>query len=289
MEKIPNNQKALGNVNSTIIMVNGDLNQMGENQMMDLCLKLVNDKLQQLREDAYEVLKAQVASFSNDLFQRISLLEGKVDILQKFATPSIQFALGESLLEYSQRNSYEHKNLLIDVLLERLQVEDISLKAILLDKLRKEIPYLTQCSVDMLAFLTFSMLTFQSENGEKLKEAFKSLNPILESASKMTSLDFYYLQHTDFFHRVSFIEKADFIEKTLANTYKEFIGDGSLEAYRIFMRSVNPKWITFLDLIKENNMACYNLSAHGFYLGLIRLGKVLNQNLDYDNFLSQLS
>lgn len=99
MEKTPNNQKAQGNINSTITQINGDYIAMDEGKMTDLCLKLVNDKLQQLRDDAHEMFMAQVASFSNELFQRIAKLEGKVEMLERFANPAIQFALSESLMD----------------------------------------------------------------------------------------------------------------------------------------------------------------------------------------------
>ena len=52
MEKNQNNQRAYGNVNSKVTIVNGDYNSMNESQITDLCLKLINDKLNQLREDA---------------------------------------------------------------------------------------------------------------------------------------------------------------------------------------------------------------------------------------------
>lgn len=68
MEKTPNNQKAVGICNSTINQINGDYVTMDEGKMTDLCLKLVNDKLRQLREDAHEVLKAQVTSFPMSYF-----------------------------------------------------------------------------------------------------------------------------------------------------------------------------------------------------------------------------
>ena len=63
MGKTPNNQKALGNMNSTIYQINGDYIAMDEGKMTNLCLNLVNDKLQHLREDAHEEFKSQVVSF----------------------------------------------------------------------------------------------------------------------------------------------------------------------------------------------------------------------------------
>ena len=288
MEKTPNNQKAQGNLNSTITQINGDYIAMDEGKMTDLCLKLVNDKLQQLRDDAHEMFMAQVASFSNELFQRIAKLEGKVETLERFANPAIQFALTESLMGYSQRCSDEHKTLLIDSLLERLQVDDVSTKAILLDKIRKGIPTLTQSQVDMLAFLVFKRLTFECKDITELKAVFKNIDILLGSILKMTFLDFYYLQHTDFVHKFSFASGAGFIEKDLLEQYKYLLEDKSWNSLLTILKEVNPLWSDLFNSLKNNDMDCFTPTAQGFYLGLIRLSKVLDQRINYDIFLEQL-
>ncbi len=288
MEKTPNNQKAQGNINSTITQINGDYIAMDEGKMTDLCLKLVNDKLQQLREDAHEVLKAQVASFSNELFQRIAKLEGKIEILERFANPAIQFALSDSLMGYSQRCSDGHKTLLIDSLLERLQVDDVSTKAILLDKIRKGIPDLTLSQIDMLAFLAFRCLKAECKDIKDFKNSFKDIDVLMRSILKMSSLDYLYLQHTDFVHRISFISKADFIEKDLLERYDYLLEDKSWNNMLTILMEVDPLWSDMFDSIKNNNMACFWPTAQGFYLGLIRLSKVVNQQFDYENYLNQL-
>lgn len=288
MEKTPNNQKAVGICNSTINQINGDYVTMDEGKMTDLCLKLINDKLQQLREDAHEVLKAQVASFSNELFQRIVKMEGKVETLEKFANPAIQFALSESLMGYSQRCSEEHKTLLIDSLLERLQVDDVSTKAILLDKIRKGIPNLTLPQVDMLAFLAFRGLKAECKDTKDLKECFKGIDALRTGILKMSSLDSLYLQHTDFVHRISYISNADFIEKDILERYDYLLEDKSWNSMLTIIKEVDPLWSNVFDSIRNNDMACFLPTAQGFYLGLIRLSKVLNQHLNYDNFLDKL-
>lgn len=288
MGKNPNNQKAQGNINSTINQINGDYIAMDEGKMTDLCLKLVNDKLHQLREDAHEVLKAQVATFSNELFLRIAKLEGKVEILERFANPAIQFALSDSLMGYSQRCSDEHKTLLIDSLLKRLQVDDVSTKAILLDKIRKGIPDLTLSQIDMLAFLAFRCLKAECKDIKDLKNSFKDIDVLMRNILKMSSLDYLYLQHTDFVHRISFISKADFIEKDLLERYDYLLEDKSWNNMLTILMEVDPLWSDMFDSIKNNNMACFWPTAQGFYLGLIRLSKVVNQQFDYENFLNQL-
>ena len=288
MEKTPNNQKALGNMNSTIYQINGNYIAKDEGKMTDLCLKLVDDKLKQLKEDAHKELKVQVASFSNELFQRIVKMEGKVEILERFANPAIQFALGESLNGYSRRCSDEHKTLLIDSLLERLQVEDVSTKAILLDKIRKGIPELTLSQIDMLAFLAFKCLKAECKNINDLKSFFEDINVLMSGIMKLSSLDYLYLQHTDFVYRFSFVSKADFIEKDLLEIYGYLLEDKSWNNMLAILMEVNPLWSDMFDSIRNNNMACFRLTAQGFYLGLIRLSKVVNQQFDYENFLNQL-
>lgn len=288
MEKTPNNQKAQGNINSTITQINGNYIAMDEGKMTDLCLKLVNDKLLQLRDDAHEMFMAQVASFSNELFQRIAKLEGKVETLERFANPAIQFALSESLMGYSQRCSDEHKTLLIDSLLERLQVDDVSTKAILLDKIRKGIPNLTLSQVDMLAFLVFKCLTCKCKDITDLKYVLKKIDILLSSILKMSSLDFLYLQHTDFVHKVSFASGADFIEKDLLDQYKYLLEEKSWNSLLAIFKEVNPLWSDLFNSLKNNDMACFLPTAQGFYLGLIRLSKVLDQKINYDILLDKL-
>lgn len=104
----------------------------------------------------------------------------------------------------------------------------------------------------------------------------------------MSSLDYLYLQHTDFVHRISFISKADFIEKDLLKQYDYLLEDKSWNNMLAILMEIDPSWSEMFDSIKNNNMACFEFTAQGFYLGLIRLSKVVNQQFDYDNFLNQL-
>lgn len=279
-------QKASGNINSSIIQVEGTYNAMSEQQMTDLCLKLINDKLQSLREDAHNKLRLQITEFSNDLFEKIGKLEGKMDMLSSFAKPSVELALGESLMGYSQRPSDRHKQLLIQTMIERLKVDDVSTKAILLDRIRLGIPQLTINQIDMIAIMVFTDLMVSCDTIEELKDYFRQLNPIVENASALTSVDFLYLQHTEFFYRISFAGRMDIIGDKLSRTYKTFFGIDGIEDLKKMLSEVNPLWQTLFNLIIDNEMGCYSPTATGRYLGLIRLSEVLGEELSYDKFMA---
>lgn len=281
-----NIQKASGNINSTIIQVEGTYNAMSEQQMTDLCLKLINDKLQSLREDAHKTLRLQITEFSNDLFKRIGKLEGKMDMLSSFAKPSVELALGESLMGYSQRPSDRHKQLLIETMIERLKANDISTKAILLDRIRLGIPQLTINQIDMIALMDFTDLSVSCDSVEELKDFFRQLDPIIENASSLTPVDFLYLQHTEFFHRISFAGRMDLIGEKLSRTYKSFLGNDGIEDLKKMLAEVNPQWQTLFNQTLANEMGCYSPTAMGRYLGLIRLSEVLGEELSYEKFMA---
>ena len=215
-------QKASGNINSSITQVTVTNNAMTEQQMTDLCLRLIDEKLQPLREDARNTLRLLISEFSCELFERIGKLEGNIELLNSFAKPSVELALGESLMGYSQRPSDRHKRLLIETMIESLKVDDVSTKAILLDRIRLGIPQLTINQIDMIAIMVFTDLMVSCDTIEELKDYFRQLNPIVENASALTSVDFLYLQHTEFFHRISFAGRMDIIGDKLSRTYKTF-------------------------------------------------------------------
>ena len=139
----------------------------------------------------------------------------------------------------------------------------------------------------MLAFLAFKSLKTECNNINDLKSCFKDIDVLKNAILKMSSLDYLYLQHTDFVYRISFISNADFIEKDLLRQYDYLLEDKSWNNILAILMEVDPLWSNLFDSIR-NNMACFELTAQGFYLGLIRLSKVVNQQFDYDNFLNQL-
>ena len=279
-------QKASGNINSSITQVTVTNNAMTEQQMTDLCLRLIDEKLQPLREDARNTLRLLISEFSCELFERIGKLEGNIELLNSFAKPSVELALGESLMGYSQRPSDRHKRLLIETMIERLKVDDVSTKAILLDRIRLGIPQLTINQIDMIAIMVFTDLMVSCDTIEELKDYFRQLNPIVENASALTSVDFLYLQHTEFFYRISFAGRMDIIGDKLSRTYKTFFGIDGIEDLKKMLSEVNPLWQTLFNLIIDNEMGCYSPTATGRYLGLIRLSEVLGEELSYEKFMA---
>ena len=279
MRKI--NLLAIGNFNSNITQVN--IEGLTKEEVQELCLKLIDELMVRLRADAAEVFRNQVNEFVELFYQQLAEIAGNHDVLNKLKTPAIQFALDESLLIYAKHPSLEEKELLVELLIDKIQTDDNSTKGIIIDAARIEICNLTNAQISMLAFLVICGLMFDSKDGEELFNYFQGHGGMLSDIQSMKKVDFAYLQHTNCLHRISFIKNADFIEKNLFGKYSVKTGSSTEEEFKSYLNTTSPLWSSVLDKIKSNNMACYETTAVGFYIGLKRLEKAFDWNLDFED------
>ena len=277
---IKNNLVAIGNINSNITQVN--IEGLTKEEVQELCLKLVDELMARLRADAAEVYKSQVYEFVELFFQRLAEIAGSHDVLNKLKTPAVQFALDEALLIYGKHPTLEEKEMQVELLIDKIQTNDNSTKGIIIDAARFELCNLTNAQISLLAFIIICGLKFDSKDREELFAFFQKIGALLNDIIKMDKVDYAYLQHTNCLHRISFVDNADFIEKTLFDSYGESTGHTTIEDFIGYLNKTSPIWSTILDRIKTNNMACYKTTAIGFYIGLKRLEKVLGWELEFE-------
>lgn len=275
-----NSLLAIGNFKSNITQVN--VNGLSKDDVQKLCLRLINEQMVSLREDAAKVFKSQIDEFVELLYQRLAEISESYDVLNRMKTPAVQFALDESLLIYAKHPSMEEKELQVELLIDKIQTDDNTTKGIIIDAARIELCNLTNAQVSLLAFLVICGLKNDNEDKDGLFAFFQKLGMLLNDILQMERVDYAYLQNTNCLHRISFIDKAEFIEKTLFDSYGESTGQSKEEDLKCYLNTAHPLWSTILDRVKNNNMACYKPTAVGFYIGLKRLEKVLGMDLDFD-------
>lgn len=275
-----NSLLAIGNINSNITQVN--IEGLSIEEVQQLCLKLIDDQMARLRADAAEVFKSQVHEFVELFYRRLAEIVGSHDVVNKLKTPAVLFALDESLLIYAKHPSLEEKELQVELLIDRIQTDDNSTKGIIIDAARIELGNLTNAQISLLAFLIICGLKYDSKDSNELFDFFQNIGTLLNDIFTMERVDYAYLQHTNCLHRISFVDNADFVEKTLFDSYGESTGHSTVEDFIGYLNTTSPMWSTILDRINNNNMACYKATAIGFYIGLKRLEKVLGRELDFE-------
>ena len=275
-----NSLLAFGNINSTITQVN--IEGLSKEEIEQLCLKLINEKMMILRNDAKEVLRGLVEEFVELFYQRLAEIAKSHDVVNRLRIPAVQFALDEALLIYSKHPSLEEKELQVELLIDKIKTDDNTTKGIIIDAARIELCNLTNAQISLLALIIICHKVFNSNDRGELFSFFQDLGNLLNDIESMEQVDYAYLQNTNCLHRISFVPEADFIEKGLFENYSERLGLATEYEFKSYLNTTSPLWSCVLDKIKSNNMACYEPTAVGFYIGLKRLEKTFGCELDFD-------
>ncbi len=271
---------ALGNINSTITQVN--IEGLTKEEIQELCLTLIHERMISLREDAAEIFRSQIKEFVELFYQQLVEESKSQDVVNKLKTPAVQFALDEALLIYSKHPSIEEKELQVELLIDKIKTDDNTTKGIIIDAARLELCNLTNAQISLLALLIICNKVYDCNDRNVLFDFFHDIGTLLNDIQTMKRVDYAYLQNTNCLHRISFVPEADFIEKTMFDNYAERLGISSDSEFKSYLNTANPLWSTMLDRIKENDMACYKPTAVGFYIGLKRLGKALGCEFEFD-------
>ncbi len=202
---------AFGNINSNITQVNID--GLSKEEVHQLCLKLINEQMIRLREDAAVAFRSQVNEFVELFYQQLAELAKNHNVVDKLRTPAVQFALDEALLIYSKHPSLEEKELQVELLIDKIKTDDNTTKGVIIDSARIELCNLTNAQISLLAFLIICNKVFRSNDRNELFAFFKNIGPLLNDIQIMERVDYSYLKNTNCLHRISFVPQADFIEK----------------------------------------------------------------------------
>ena len=276
------NSKLLAFFNNNCNITQVNIEGISKDDIRQLCLQLIKEQLTSLRKDASEIFYRQVEEFVELFYQSLAEIAENYDVLSKLKTPAVQFALDESLLIYSKHPTTEEKELQVELLIDKITTDDNSTKGIIIDLARLELCNLTNAHISMLAFLVSCDLECDSNDKNEIFDFFHRFESLLNDIQSMKKVDYTYLQHTNCLHRVSFVDKPDFIEKSLFSRYSERTGHSSEDNFKCYLNTISPQWSTVLDGIRDNDMACYKPTAVGYYIGLKRLSKFLDINISFD-------
>ena len=235
-----------------------------------------------LRNDAKEVLRGLVEEFVELFYERLAEIAKSHDVVNRLRIPAVQFALDEALLIYSKHPSVEEKEIQVELLIDKIKTDDNTTKGIIIDAARLELCNLTNAQISLLALLIICRKVYDCKDKDGLFSFFKDLGNLLNDIESMERVDYAYLRNTNCLHRISFVPEADFIEKTMYESYGERLGIAEEDDFKGYLNTTNPLWSVILERIKKYDMACYKPTAVGCYIGLKRLGKTLGWELDFD-------
>lgn len=216
-----NDQKIESVNQSTIVQAKGDINFNGitAETAIEICKYVVKGELAVYTQDARVEAEKRLSDISEKTIDRITSL--KEDLLHRFEEPAIQMALNETFKNYIASGNEELGENLIDLLIERLRVQDRTTEQSIIDEARNIIPKLSSNTVSLLAIMVFSKLIFPY-NKEQYDDLLLKLAPLTEKFKNINSLDIAHLKQVGCGYGISAFHVAESLEKDLLSIYDLF-------------------------------------------------------------------
>lgn len=160
-----------------------------------IALDIFNSNFLQLSKEALNTATQRAEEITNNFILRLQ--EDKPSSLESVKDPGFQNALYEAQKSYAKTGDKDMADVLVDVLVDRVEHQERNLKQIVLDESISVIPKLTSSQLDTLTlvFLLKYSVNYGINNFETLKKYLETnIEPFTENLSKEHS----HYQHLEF-------------------------------------------------------------------------------------------
>lgn len=215
-------------VDSSITQVAGDQNNhyygITVADAKEISRDVVKQELALFTAQAIDVAEERLKTIVEKTIDRTQTIDP--ELLNRFGEPAIQFALKETYGEYMKTGDVELGEQLIDLLIDRLEVDDRTTMQFLVDEARKTLPKLSKQNLSFLALAVFARLTIPFILRKGYKEFIQKLPPIINDIISISVMDTMYLHQIGCVTGMSMIQVQNPLESTLSNSYKYFFSHG---------------------------------------------------------------
>lgn len=189
-----NKQEASNISGSLVLQANGDIHNhgLGYNDVKEICRDVIRQELAIVTREASDTLNKEISTFENQFVERLEKLENP-QVIDKLKTPKLQFSLHDAMKEYAKTDDLDTKEELVDLLIERLKVDENTTEQYLIDEAIKILPNLSKPQVYLLGALTVRKVINQGfsiivENNLRKRAM------IFEYLNEISTLDIHYLK-----------------------------------------------------------------------------------------------
>lgn len=217
------NKQETGNVeNSTVNQAGRDIiyqNGLEIKDIIPIVNTLVESKIAAYAAQAKVTAQQRVLDFSKRLEE---VVEEKVNAkINRFNEPSIQFATRKAALGYAKSGDEEQREDLIDLLIERIKVEEHTTEQNLIDEAIEVLPKLSKEALAFLVLISYRNLAYNGANN-LLKKWFTCISPYLKYSNRISALDISFLQQSNCAFGISGINSHDLFEKECLENHELF-------------------------------------------------------------------
>lgn len=156
-------------------------------------------------------------------------------------------ALNETFKNHIASDNEELGENLIDLLIERLRVQESTTEQSIIDEARNIIPKLSSNTVSLLAIMVFSKLIFLYDK-KQYDDLLLKLAPLVERLKNVSSLDIAHLKQVGCGYGISAFHVVEPLEKYLLSNYDLFFRHG------ISLNEVNDIFQKYPQLMIDSDL-----------------------------------
>lgn len=182
----------------------------------DLCTTLIQSELALYAQAANAEAQKRFDTILDKLIDALTKIDEKYR--SRFQEPAIQFAANETFKEFIRSGKEELSDDLIDLMIERIRVEEHTTKQALIDEARQILPKLSSVTISILAILTFSKLIINNKKS-KFIAYMQKLSPLLLQVGNPQSMDIAYLEQIRCGQVLSFISASSEFTEMMQKNY----------------------------------------------------------------------
>lgn len=235
------NKQEASNINDSFVQqANGDIHNYGlaYNDVKEICRDVIRQELAIVTREASDTLNNEISAFENQFVERLEKLENP-QVIDKLKTPKLQFSLHDTMKEYAKTDDIDTKEELVDLMIERLKVEENTTEQYLIDESIKIIPSLSLYQAYFLGALTLRKVINQGYSF--IVDSNLGKRALLyEYLDEISNLDIHYLKLTNCCSDMSgtkyYVSLHDMMKTGYDLLFRHYITE---EEYDNFIRSHN--------------------------------------------------
>ena len=275
------NKQEVSNINDSFVQqANGDIHNYGlaYNDVKEICRDVVRQEFQIVTKDAIDKLNKIIEEFQSRLIEKLSELKDQT-IINKFREPQYQFVLHDTMKEYAQSDNETLKIELIDILIDRLHVDEDSTLRFVIENAIHILPKLTLPTSQLLGAM---YLRFLKERCSAclFPSKIESYAKIYEHLDQVTNFDVEYLKQLNCCTTLPDLKHMEPIETEMRIKYDYYFRKPiKIEDIHNYFNS-NDALISdnevlsyFIDEFNNNQYKCFFISKETMLDNLQKVGK----------------
>ena len=192
------NKQEVSDINNAVVQqANGNINNygLGYNDVKAICHDVIRQELTMITKEASEVFKDEIDSFLKFFIEKLEQLNNP-RLIERLKKPKLQFILHFTMKEYATSYNTETKEELIDLLIERLRVDENSLEMFLIETAIEILPKITKNQCYFLGALALRLQNVDNTISNPIiaRNYLKKQAQLYEGLDRITNLDIQYLK-----------------------------------------------------------------------------------------------